>query len=57
MLVDVGTELRSFRFTYLPYGKAQISPENKEKMTIDELDQVVTQTLSYLKRDLIPKLK
>ena len=38
MLNDVGSELRSFRFTYLPYGEAQISAANKNNLTIEELD-------------------
>ena len=57
MLSNVKKELNSFRFTYLPDASASLNSENKDKVSFDELDQVVTQTLSYLQRDLIPKLK
>ena len=57
MINQVDSELRSFRFTYLPFGEGLLSPENKDKLTIDELDLVVSETLSHLKQDLIPKLK
>ena len=57
MIEDADKELKQFRFTYLPEGVPQLSQDNLESVTIDELDQVVSQTLTHLKRDLIPKLK
>ena len=57
MMNNVSQEINSFRFTYLPNASAQLNNENKDKVSIEELDQVVSQTLSYLQRDLLPKLK
>jgi len=50
------SELNEFRFSYLPYSSPLLDPKSKD-LSADHLDQVVTATLSHLKRDLIPKLK
>ena len=57
MMKNVNQELNSFRFTYLPNASAQLNTDNKEKVSTEELDIVVSQTLSYLQQDLLPKLK
>ena len=38
MLSDVRQELEQVKFAYLPDGRPQLPEENKDKVTIDELD-------------------
>lgn len=56
MIDEADAELKSFRFSYLPYGLPLLNAKDR-KLTASELESVVNETLTHLKRDLIPKLK
>ena len=58
MIDEADAELKSFRFSYLPYGVPLLPQDPLDKpLTVTDLESVVSATLAHLKGDLVPKLK